>query len=127
MFNSNGARNRFKTAVSAHSCTWNIALPAQPGKPGGYGRETGRMACKREAGQAVSARCLVPGLHPQEGRFHLHAERTTGLQPFNCQRPCRLTLAQLQGGAEDGLWVVYNVNDYIHIARYDATHKASSM
>ncbi len=68
----------------------------------------------------------MPAALTQEGRFHLHAERTTGLQTFNCQRPCRLTLAELQGGTEDGLWVVYNVGDYLHIARYDATQKASS-
>ncbi|GIL43152.1 hypothetical protein Vafri_973 [Volvox africanus] len=58
-----------------------------------------------------------------EGRFHLHTERTTGLQPFNYQRSTRLTLANLQGGQEDGQWIVFNVGDCINICSYDATNK----
>lgn len=59
-----------------------------------------------------------------EGRFTLHSERTSGLA-FNYQRATRLTLATLQGGAEDGAWIVYNAGDLIHIARFDATHRVS--
>jgi hypothetical protein len=62
-----------------------------------------------------------------EGRYCLVAERTSGLVPFSYQKSTRLTLAHLSGGGpEDGLWCLYNVGDYLHIARYDATHKASS-
>ncbi|KAG2495709.1 hypothetical protein HYH03_006309 [Edaphochlamys debaryana] len=61
-----------------------------------------------------------------EGRFVLHAERTTGLQPFNYQRSPRLTLAQLQGGAEEGAWILFNIGECLNIARYDATHKDPS-
>ncbi|GFR41197.1 hypothetical protein Agub_g1867 [Astrephomene gubernaculifera] len=58
-----------------------------------------------------------------EGRFHLHTERVTAPEPFSNQRSTRLTLASLQGGAEEGSWILFNVRDCVHISRYNMTHK----
>ena len=59
-----------------------------------------------------------------EGRYVLRSEKLTGLHPFQSQKGTRLTLASLQGGAEAGDYIVYNVGDAIHISHFNATDKA---
>lgn len=58
-----------------------------------------------------------------EGRYVLHSEKTLGLIPFVLRRTTRLSIATLHGGAEEGMYMVYNVGDYLHVAPFDATEK----
>eukprot|EP00878_Enallax_costatus_P025536 GHUV01027323.1.p1 GENE.GHUV01027323.1~~GHUV01027323.1.p1 ORF type:complete len:186 (+),score=25.84 GHUV01027323.1:312-869(+) len=58
-----------------------------------------------------------------EGRYVLHSEKTLGLVPFMMRRSSRLTIAALHGGEEEGMYMVYNVGDYLHVAPFDATEK----
>lgn len=58
-----------------------------------------------------------------EGRYVLHSAKTVGLVPFAMRRTTRLTIATLHGGEEEGMYMVYNVGDYLHIAPFDATEK----
>lgn len=58
-----------------------------------------------------------------EGRYALHSEKTIGLVPFAMRRTTRLTIATLHGGDEEGMYMVYNVGDYLHVAPFDATDK----
>mmetsp|Transcript_15945 Transcript_15945/g.34445 ORF Transcript_15945/g.34445 Transcript_15945/m.34445 type:complete len:454 (-) Transcript_15945:734-2095(-) len=57
-----------------------------------------------------------------EGRYTLQAEKAGTIQ-FNYERSTRLTLATLQGGPEDGSWIVYNVGDVMNFVRHDVIHK----
>lgn len=65
----------------------------------------------------ANASCAV--LH----RYALHSEKTIGLVPFAMRRTTRLTIATLHGGDEEGMYMVYNVGDYLHVAPFDATDK----
>jgi hypothetical protein len=58
-----------------------------------------------------------------DGRYELHSEKTHGLVQFASRRGTRLTLAELHGGNEEGVYIVYNVGDYLNISPYDATEK----
>jgi hypothetical protein len=58
-----------------------------------------------------------------EGRYELHSARTMGLVPFAMRRTTRLTIATLHGGEQEGMYMVYNVGDYLHITPFDATEK----
>lgn len=60
---------------------------------------------------------------PSEGRYVLHSAKTMGLVPFAMRRTTRLTIATLHGGDEEGMYMVYNVGDYLHVAPFDATEK----
>jgi len=63
-------------------------------------------------------------LHAEgEGDYPLHSEKQHGLIAFSARRGTRLTLAEIPEGPEEGVYVVYNVGDYLHIAAYDATEK----
>lgn len=44
-----------------------------------------------------------------EGRWLLHMDKGPALSTFSFQRGTRLTLANLQGGPEEGIWLIYNV------------------
>jgi hypothetical protein len=56
-------------------------------------------------------------------RYVLHSEKTTGLVPFAMRRTTRLTIATLHGGDEEGMYMIYNVGDYLHVAPFDSTEK----
>jgi hypothetical protein len=56
-------------------------------------------------------------------RYALHSEKTTGLVPFAMRRTTRLTIATLHSGDEEGMYMVYNVGDYLHVAPFDSTEK----
>lgn len=58
-----------------------------------------------------------------EGRYVLHSAKTCGLVPFAMRRTTRLTIATLHGGDEEGMYMVYNVGDYLHVSPFDATEK----
>jgi len=58
-----------------------------------------------------------------EGRYVLHSAKTMGLVPFAMRRTTRLTIATLHGGDEEGMYMIYNVGDYLHVAPFDATEK----
>jgi hypothetical protein len=60
-----------------------------------------------------------------EGRYTLHSERTSGLVPFQSRRAPHLTVAALHEGMEQGMYMLFNVGDFLHITPYDATEKAS--
>jgi hypothetical protein len=60
---------------------------------------------------------------PSEGRYVLHSAKTLGVVPFAMRRTTRLTIATLHGGDEEGMYMVYNVGDYLHVAPFDATEK----
>lgn len=60
---------------------------------------------------------------PSEGRYVLHSAKTMGLVPFAMRRTTRLTIATLHGGDEEGMYMVYNVGDYLHVVPFDATEK----
>lgn len=61
-----------------------------------------------------------------EGRYLLHSEKQVGLVPFAMRRTTRLTIATLNGGEEEGMYMIYNVGDYLHIAPFDATEKVGA-
>lgn len=73
------------------------------------------------ANTAVKNQFKVP-----EGRYVLHSEKTVGLVPFVMRRTTRLTIAALHGGEEEGMYMVYNVGDYLHVCPFDATEKVCS-
>lgn len=65
-----------------------------------------------------------------EGRWALLSERTFGSLPFNHHRSTRMTLARLpaasgaesSGGAEEaGPWLIYNIGEFVYIAKADST------
>lgn len=58
-----------------------------------------------------------------EGRYVLHSAKTMGLVPFAMRRTTRLTIATLHGGGEEGMYMIYNVGDYLHVSPFDATEK----
>lgn len=60
---------------------------------------------------------------PSEGRYVLHSSKSMGLVPFAMRRTTRLTIATLHGGGEEGMYMVYNVGDYLHVSPFDATEK----
>jgi hypothetical protein len=60
-----------------------------------------------------------------EGRYVLHSAKQSGLVPFALRRTTRLTIATLHGGDEEGMYMVYNVGDYLHVSPFDATEKVS--
>jgi hypothetical protein len=39
------------------------------------------------------------------------------------RRTTRLTIATLHSGDEEGMYMVYNVGDYLHVAPFDSTEK----
>ncbi len=59
-----------------------------------------------------------------EGRYLLQSDKVHGTIAFNHLRATRLTLASLQGGAEEGKYLVYNVGEALYICRHDAVAKA---
>jgi hypothetical protein len=61
-----------------------------------------------------------------EGRYVLHSAKTTGLVPFAMRRTTRLTIATLHGGNDEGMYMIYNVGDYLHVSPFDATDKVMS-
>lgn len=61
-----------------------------------------------------------------EGRYVLHSAKTVGLVPFAMRRSTRLTIATLHGGEEEGMYMIYNVGDYLHVSPFDATEKVRS-
>jgi hypothetical protein len=58
-----------------------------------------------------------------EGKYVLHSEKALGLVPFLSRRTTRLVVATLHGGAEEGMYMVFNVGDYLHVAPFDSTDK----
>jgi hypothetical protein len=52
-----------------------------------------------------------------EGKYTLHTERSTGTVLFQAQRCTRISVATLQGGQEQGSWVVYNVQENLMFSR----------
>lgn len=44
-----------------------------------------------------------------EGRWTCHIDKAPATNTFIYQRQTRLTMASLQGGQEEGLWIMYNV------------------
>jgi hypothetical protein len=68
--------------------------------------------------QTVKNQFKVP-----EGRYVLHSEKSTGLVPFAMRRTTRLTVATLHGGDEEGMYMIYNVGDYLHVAPFNSTEK----
>lgn len=62
-----------------------------------------------------------------DGRYVLHSEKTHGLVQFQARKATRLTLAELHGGNEEGVYIVYNVGDYLHVCPYDATEKVRAL
>ena len=59
-----------------------------------------------------------------EGRYTLHSAKTAGTVQFQMRRPgTRLTVAALHGGAEEGLYMVFNVGELLHVTPFDATDK----
>jgi WD40 repeat protein len=52
----------------------------------------------------------------------LHSERKEGLCAYNSRRPVRLTVAPLIGGAEEGLYAVFNVAEALYISPFSETH-----
>ena len=57
-----------------------------------------------------------------EGRFQLIAERPNGCS-FSSQRPTRLTFTKLFDGQHEALYVIFNVQECLHICYYSATEK----
>lgn len=57
-----------------------------------------------------------------EGRYSLICERSYGVLPFNHQRSTKLSLAWLEGGGaeETGPWLIYNVGEFIYVAKADS-------
>lgn len=72
------------------------------------------------ASETIKAQFKVP-----EGRHVLHSAKQSGLVPFALRRTTRLTIATLHGGDEEGMYMVYNVGDYLHVSPFDATEKVS--
>jgi hypothetical protein len=60
-----------------------------------------------------------------EGRYVLHTAKNMGLVPFAMRRTTRLTIATLHGGGEEGMYMIYNVGDYLHVSPFDATEKVT--
>jgi hypothetical protein len=60
-----------------------------------------------------------------EGRYVLHTAKEMGLVPFAMRRTTRLTIATLHGGVEEGMYMIYNVGDYLHVSPFDATEKVT--
>ncbi len=60
---------------------------------------------------------------PPEGRYVLLSERLNGLINFNPSRFTYLTLAELADGDEAGRYIVFNVQDALHILQYGTTDK----
>ncbi|KAK9816453.1 hypothetical protein WJX72_000494 [[Myrmecia] bisecta] len=58
-----------------------------------------------------------------EGRYTYLSERLNGLISFNPSRFTYLTLAQLHDGEEAGRYLIYNVQDMLHICQYGTTDK----
>ena len=59
-----------------------------------------------------------------EGRYTLHSAKTAGTVQFQMRRPgTRLTVAALHGGAEEGLYMAFNVGELLHVTPFDATDK----
>lgn len=78
-------------------------------------------AVRRAFGMAEGR--LKAAFKAPEGRYLLHSEKQVGLVPFAMRRTTRLTIATLHGGEEEGMYMIYNVGDYLHIAPFDATEK----
>lgn len=72
------------------------------------------------ASETIKTQFKVP-----EGRYVLHSAKQSGLVPFALRRTTRLTIATLHGGDEEGMYMVYNVGDYLHVSPFDATEKVS--
>ena len=60
-----------------------------------------------------------------EGRYQLLCERSYGVLPFNYQRSTKLSLGRLEGGEDAGSWLIYNVGEFVYIARADSTKTVS--
>lgn len=58
-----------------------------------------------------------------EGRYELVGERLSGLCNFSASRVPRLTLAVLEGGEEEGCYLVFSIQDVLHICRYTESAK----
>ena len=60
-----------------------------------------------------------------EGRYTLSNERSYGCLPFSPMRVTRLSLARLEGSDEAGLWLIYNVGEFVYVSRIDSTRNVS--
>ncbi|BDA42613.1 probable catabolite repression protein creC [Coccomyxa sp. Obi] len=67
---------------------------------------------------AHQGRLIKRAFRTPEGRFQIHSERQNACN-FNAARPTRLTLVKLGSGT----YVVFNVQDCIHICSYGHTDK----
>ena len=72
-----------------------------------------------EKGQDVRTHFKTP-----EGRYSLHSAKTAGTVASQMRRPTRLTVAALHGGPEEGLYMVFNIGELLHVTPFDATDKA---
>ena len=66
-----------------------------------------------------------PDVLEAEGPYVRHSSKEVGLIPFQPRRlsqGTRLTICELHTH-DEGVYVVYNVGDSLHIAPYDATEK----
>lgn len=67
---------------------------------------------------AHQGRLIKRAFRTPEGRFQIYSERQNACN-FNAARPTRLTLVKLGSGT----YVVFNVQDCIHICSYGHTDK----
>ena len=77
----------------------------------------GRLHMAQQQRQLVKRTFKTP-----EGRFQLIAERPNGCS-FSSQRPTRLTFARLFDGQHENPYVLFNVQECLHICYYSATEK----
>lgn len=59
-----------------------------------------------------------------EGRFQLVTERQNGCS-FSSVRPTKLSFASILDGRDAGYYVIFNVQECIHICNYNHTDKVS--
>lgn len=62
-----------------------------------------------------------------EGKYVLHSERLSGTVQFMHRRGTRLTVASLHGGNEEGMYMIFNVGDYLNICPFDSTDRVSTV
>ncbi|KAK9819570.1 hypothetical protein WJX81_001337 [Elliptochloris bilobata] len=64
-----------------------------------------------------------PHFKAPEGRYELVGERLSGLCNFNASRVPRLTLAELARGDEAGCYLLFSIQDALHVCRYTESAK----
>lgn len=70
-----------------------------------------------------------PDVLEAEGPYVRHSSKEVGLIPFQPRRlsqGTRLTICELHTH-DEGVYVVYNVGDSLHIAPYDATEQVGGL